>query len=159
MRTRSLDARRSYPRFSLAAATMLALTLAAGDAAQAQERAPDVQPAATPLVAIIQAIDPTDVGVDPASGVRAGPVDDAVPEPTADGPQAADSTLDQATSSVTVSATLPKSDRWDAFRESVGSAATPSCFGSDALPHEEFAVDGLLRLPFLAQAAATGTCR
>ena len=52
-----------------------------------------------------------------------------------------------------------ESEPWDSFRHTVAGAATSSCFGSDALPHEELAVEGLLRLPFLVHAAATSACR
>ena len=53
----------------------------------------------------------------------------------------------------------PEPDPWDGFRQSVAGAATASCFGPDALPHEEFAVEGLLRLPLLVRAASNDECR
>ena len=48
-----------------------------------------------------------------------------------------------------------ESDVWDRFRQSVAGAAVPDCFSPDTFP----AVQGLLRLPVLAGAAATGKCR
>jgi hypothetical protein len=58
-----------------------------------------------------------------------------------------------------VSANFRDPEAWDGFRQSVSGAATSSCFAPDALSHEEFAVQGLLRLPFLVRAASDGTCR
>jgi len=53
----------------------------------------------------------------------------------------------------------PEPDRWEGFRHSVADAATASCFDPHALAHQEFVVEGLLRLPFMVQAATDGTCR
>jgi hypothetical protein len=52
-----------------------------------------------------------------------------------------------------------ESDPWEGFRQSMASAAVPDCFSSNAAPHGSFAAQGLLALPFLLQAAATGKCR
>jgi hypothetical protein len=52
-----------------------------------------------------------------------------------------------------------ESDPWEGFRQSVASAAVPGCFSSNAAPHESFAAQGLLALPFLLHGAATGKCR
>jgi hypothetical protein len=75
--------------------------------------------------------------------------------------QSNDVTSSEATASVTVDADLPAPEPgpWDGFRRSVADAATASCFDSHALAHQEFVADGLLRLPFLVQAATDGTCR
>jgi hypothetical protein len=159
MQTRSIGARRVYPRISLAAAAMLVVTLATCNAVQAQERAADVQPGATTVVATVQPIDPTYVGPDQASGKAMAFLEDGTPQSTARTSRYTDMTVGEASSSVTVSANLPESEPWDDFRHSVAGAATPSCFGPDALPHEEFFVEGLLRLPFLARAAASSECR
>jgi hypothetical protein len=46
-------------------------------------------------------------------------------------------------------------DSWEAFTQSVSSAAVPDCFAKDTLP----AVQGLLRPPVLLHSAAVGKCR
>ena len=51
------------------------------------------------------------------------------------------------------------SDPWEGFRQSVASAAVPACFGPNALPQQPVAAQGLLALPFLLGAAASGKCR
>jgi len=159
MQTRSIDARRAHPRIGLAAAAILAVTLATCNAVQAQEPAADVQPGTATLMATVQPIDPTYVGPDRASGKAMAFLEEGTPQSTAGRSQSTDIAADQAGMSVTVSANLPESEPWDDFRRSVAGAATPSCFGPDALPHEEFFVEGLLRLPLLARAAASSECR
>ena len=52
-----------------------------------------------------------------------------------------------------------ESDPWEGFRQSMASAAVPECLSSNAAPHGSFAAQGLLALPFLLHAAATGKCR
>jgi hypothetical protein len=49
----------------------------------------------------------------------------------------------------------PEPDAWESFRQSVSNAAVPDCLGQQAVP----SVQGLLRAPVLAYAAATGKCR
>ncbi len=158
MQARSIDARRAYPRIGLAAAAML-MTLATCNAVQAQQRAADAQPSAATLVATVQPIGPAYVGPDWASGKAPAFLEDGTPQSTAGTSQSTDITADQANMSVTVSANRRESEPLDGFRHSVASAATSSCFGPDALPHEEFVVEGLLRTPFLVHAAATSACR
>lgn len=140
-------------------AAMLTATLIAFDAAQAQERTAYVQPSAATVIAAVQPVDAAYVGPGRASGKAVESPGHGTPQPSPGASQPTDNTIDQATSSVTVSAAVRQSDPWDGFRHSVASAATPSCFGPDALPHEEFAAEGLLRVPFLAHAAATSACR
>lgn len=167
MLARSIDPKRASPSTGLMTAAMLMATLIAFDAAQAQERDAYIQPRAATVMAAVQPVDPAYVGPGRAGGQAAEPPAEATPQssPAASPPtdstidSAIDSTIDQETSSVTVSAAARQSDPWDGFRHSVASAATPSCFGPDALPHEEFAAEGLLRAPFLAHAAATSACR
>ena len=160
MRISSIDAKRTaHPTIGLAAAAMLVVTLVACSAVKAQERAVDVQPSALALVAAVRPTDPAYVGQGRASGKAVESPGDGTPQTSTGASQATDSTIDQAIGSVTVSAAVPQSKPWDGFRQSVASAATPSCFGVDALSHEEFATQGLLRLPFLAHAAATSACR
>jgi hypothetical protein len=159
MRTQSIDSRRANPKVGGAAAAMLLVTLVACGAVQAQERAADVQQGAATVVAAVRPIDPTYVDPDPASGRVLGFPEDGAPQSTAGSSESTDVTVDEAGVSVTVSANSLESEPWDSFRQSVAGAATSSCFGPDALPHEELAVGGLLRLPFLVHAAAASACR
>ena len=160
MRISSIDAKRTaHPTIGLAAAAMLVVTLVACSAVKAQERGADVRPSAPTLVAAVRPIHPAYVGQGWTSGNAAESPGDGTPQSSASASQGTDGTIDQAIGSVTVSAAVPQSNPWDGFRHSVASAATPSCFGLDALSHEEFATQGLLRVPFLAHAAATGACR
>jgi hypothetical protein len=160
MRTRSIDANRGYPVLGLAAAVMLAATFAACNPAQAQERAAvDVQASATTLIAAVQRIDPTYVDLNQASWKGLRYVEDATLHSAADTLQSTDITVGPATGPMIVSANFPNPELWNSFRHSVSGAATSSCFGPDALSHEEFAVEGLLRLPFLMGAASAGACR
>jgi len=158
MQTRSIDAKPAHRPIGRAVAVMMVVTLAACNAVQAQQAA-DVQPGAATVVATLQPNDPSYLGLERASGKPAGLLEDETPQSSSDSSQSTDTTIDQAIGSMTVSASLPRSEPWDGFRRSVATAATSSCFGPDALPHEEFAVEGLLRLPFLAHAAATSACR
>jgi hypothetical protein len=155
MRIRSIEARPAHPRIARGAAVALVAALLACGAAQAQE----AQPGAATLVAAVRAIDPARVGPGRASGKAVESRADGTPQSSAGASPPTDSAIDQAVGSVTVSAAARQSQPWDGFRRSVASAATPDCFGPDALSHEEFAAQGLLRLPFLAHAAATGACR
>jgi hypothetical protein len=159
MRARSIDPKRASSSNGLMTAAMLMATLIALDAAQAQERTPYIQPSAATVMAAVQPIDRADVGPGRASGKAVESPGEGTPQSSAGAAEPTDSTMDQATSSVTVSAAVRQSEPWDGFRHSVASAATPSCFSLDAQSHEEFAAEGLLRLPFLAHAAATSACR
>ena len=160
MRTRSIDTNRGYRWLGLATAAMLTMMLAAPNAAQAQARAAaELQASATTLVATIQRIDPTAVDRTQASGKGLRDLEDAAQDKTAGTLQSTDIAVDRATGSVIVGADFPNSEQWESFRHSVSGAATSSCFGPDALSHEEFAVEGLLRLPFLVRAASDGACR
>lgn len=51
------------------------------------------------------------------------------------------------------------SDLWEGFRQSVASAGVPGCFSSNPPSQQSLAAQGLLALPFLLHAAATGKCR
>jgi hypothetical protein len=159
MRPRSIDPKRASPSAGLVTAAMLAATLIAFDAAQAQERTPYIEPGAAAVMAAVQPIDPTQVGHDQASGKGPRHLEDATQHSATDNSQFTDTTVGRATGSLTVSANFPDPEAWDGFRHSVSGAATSSCFDPDALSHEEFAVQGLLRLPFLVRAASDGTCR
>jgi hypothetical protein len=157
MRAQSIDPKRASPSTGLMTAAMLTATLIAFDAAQAQERTPYIQPSAT-VMAAVQPIDPTQVGLDQASGKGPRHLEGATQHAATDS-QLTDITVGRATGSLTVSANFPDPEAWDGFRHSVSGAATSSCFAPDALSHEEFAVQGLLRLPFLVRAASDGACR
>jgi hypothetical protein len=159
MQIRSIGTRSAYPRIGLAAAAMLMATLATCDAVQAQERAANVPPSAATVVATVEPIDPTYVGPERANRKARAVLEDGTPQPAAGTSQSPDITVDQPSSSMTVSANLAESEPWDGFRHSVAGAATSSCFGPDALPHEQLVVEGLLRLPFLVHAAAASACR
>ena len=159
MQTRSIDTKHACPRIGFAAAAMLVAALVACNAVQAQERAALAQPSAATLVATVQPLDPTYVGPDRASDKSVALLEDGTPQSTAGTSQSTDMTGDQASTSLTVSASLPESERWDRFGQSVAGAARSSCFGPDALHHEEVVADGLLRLPLLVHAAATSGCR
>jgi hypothetical protein len=155
MRIRSIEARPAHPSIARGAAVTLVAALVACCGAQAQE----AQPGVATLVAAVRPIDPTHVSSGRASGNAVESPGDGTPQSSAGASPPTDSTIDQAISSMTVSAAVQQSEPWDGFRRSVASAATPDCFGPDALSHEEFAAQGMLRLPFLAHAAVTGACR
>ena len=160
MRTRSIDPKRGYAGLGLATAAMLTLTFAVTNPTQAQERAAaDPQSSATTLVAPVQQIDPTAVDLNQPGGKGLPYLEDAMQHPAQDPSQLTDITVEEAAGLVTVGANFPDPEQWDGFRQSVAGAATSSCLGPDALPHEEFAVEGLLRLPFLVRAASAGECR
>ena len=159
MRARSINAKRASPSIGLMTAAMLTATLIAFDAAEAQQGTAYIQPRAATVMAAVQPIDPTHIGPDPANGKALGLLEDGTPQSTAGTSQSTGLAVDQPSSSVTVSANSLESEPWDSFRHTVAGAATSSCFGPDALPHEELAVEGLLRLPFLVHAAATSACR
>jgi len=139
---------------------MLTLTFAVTSTAQAQEKpAADVQSSAATLVAAVQRIDPTTVDLNQPGNKGLPYLEDATQHPTQDPSQLTDITVEEAARQVTVGANFPDAEQWDGFRQSVAGAATSSCLGPDALSHEEFAVEGLLRLPFLVRAASDGACR
>jgi hypothetical protein len=155
MRIRPIEAKPAHPRIARGAAATLVVALVACCAAQAQE----AQPGVATLVAAVRPIDPAHVGPGRTGGKAVESRGDGAPESSAGASPPTDSTIDQAVGSVTISAAVRPSRPWDGFRRSVASAATPDCFGPDALSHEEFAAQGMLRLPFLAHAAVTGACR
>jgi hypothetical protein len=160
MRTRSIDAPRAFSSFSLTTGAMLVATLALSNAAKAQEPSAATVPAvAATVMASIQRLDPTYVDLNPASGNGLQHDEDAAQHSPAPTSQFDDSALDDATGLVVVSENVPNSEAWDGFRHSVSGAATSNCFGPDALSHEQVAVQGLLRLPFLVGAASSGACR
>jgi hypothetical protein len=160
MRIRSIAANHAHPCLGMATSAMLAVTLAASNGVHAQERAvADAQPGAAAVVASVQRIDPTSVDLNTATEKGMRYPEDGTGQPVTDTWQSIDTAVDPETSSVIVGAHLPNPEPWDTFDRSVSGAATSSCFGPDALPHAEFAVEGLLRLPFLVRAAAAGTCR
>jgi hypothetical protein len=160
MRTRSIDPKRASAGLGLAMAAILALSFAVINPARAQQRAAaDVQASATTLVAAVQQIDPTSVDLNQLSGKGLPYLEDATQHPAQDPPQLTDLTVDEVAGLITVGVNFPDSEQWDGFRQSVAGAATSSCLGPDALSHEEFAVEGLLRLPFLVRAASAGECR
>jgi len=137
---------------------MLAVTLAVSGAAQAQAAAGPHESVPT-LLASVQQIDPTYVDPNQPGGKGLPYLEDLTPDSEADIAQLTDLAVGQPTRLATAGANVPDPEQWDDFRHSVSSAATSSCFGPDALPHEEFAVQGLLRLPFLVRAASAGACR
>ena len=159
MRARSMGAKRDCARLGLATAAVLAATLAALGPAQAEERASHAQPGAATLVAAVQQIDPTRIDLSRATGKAQRHLEEAVQHSGSDSSQVIDDIAGEATGSVTVNANFPDPGTWDGFRRSVADAATSSCFAPDALSHEGFAVQGLLRLPFLVRAASDGACR
>jgi hypothetical protein len=67
--------------------------------------------------------------------------------------------LDKPGASVSVRANVARSEPWVDFRRSVADAAVPNCLGPDAARHESFVAEGLLRAPFLLNAAAESACR
>jgi hypothetical protein len=136
---------------------MLALALVAGDAAQAQEVAAGARARGVTLLATVQPIDLTSIDPNRPGDYGSRYLQDPTEQPAA--PPFTDITVGPAGDSVSVVLNFPDPEPWDGFRHSVSDAAASSCFGPDALPHEEFAVQGLLRLPFLVQAAAASTCR
>jgi hypothetical protein len=60
---------------------------------------------------------------------------------------------------VFVEATPHLSDSLPTFGRRLADAATPSCLDSSAAQHALFVPEGLLRMPFLVNAAADGSCR
>jgi hypothetical protein len=79
---------------------------------------------------------------------RTSPVDKAPP-----------AALDEPRTSVFVRANFARSEPWVGFRVSVADAAVPKCLDPDAARHGPFVAQGLLRAPFLLNAAAEGACR
>jgi hypothetical protein len=67
--------------------------------------------------------------------------------------------VDEAPGSVVAGATSLHAQAWADFRRGVADAAAPDCIDPGAVAHQTFIVEGLLRIPFLARAAADGSCR
>lgn len=158
MRTRSIDLTRARAHLGLATAVLMTVTLAVSGGAQAQAAA-GLHASAPTLVASVQQIDPTYVDPSQPTGKGLPYLEDLTPDSEADIAQLTELAVGQPAGSTAAAANLPDPEQWDDFRHSVSGAATSSCFGPDALPHEEFAVQGLLRLPFLVRAASEGVCR
>lgn len=157
MRTRPMETNRAHSYLALATVAMLAMAVAAPGAAQAQDGPVANAPTGRAMiVAAIQKIDPGTIGTERDEG---SPSNDELEQSTTAAVQSGDVTSDQATLIVGASRPAPEPEAWEGFRRSMAGAATSSCFGSEALPHRELAVQGLLRLPFLVLAAADGTCR
>jgi hypothetical protein len=158
MRTRSIDLTRARAHLGLATVALMTVTLAVSGGAQAQAAAgPHVS--APTLVVSVQQIDPTYVDPSQPTGKGLPYLEDLTPDSEADIAQLTELAVGQPAGLTAAAANLPDPEQWDDFRHSVSGAATSSCFGPDALPHEEFAVQGLLRLPFLVRAASEGVCR
>jgi hypothetical protein len=154
MRTRSIAVNHPFPYLALATVAMLAVLLAAPGGARAQR-----QPVAEVPATAATLIEPNTVDLDRAADTsRPG---DGTEYSAGATSQSNDVTSTQVPASVIVGEHLPalEANPWDGFRQSVADAATASCFDSHALAHQEFVVEGLLRLPFLVQAATDGTCR
>jgi len=145
MRTRSINSNHAHPASALATAAMLMVTLAACGGARAAGNA-----ALVPQVSV--------VAMQRASAASWQGLATADVQASAAALMVPVQQIDSITVDL-VGARPGNPEAWDSFRRSVSGAAMSSCFGPDALPHEEFAVEGLLRLPFLVQAAATGACR
>jgi hypothetical protein len=138
---------------------MLAVTVAAPRAAQAKEPpVTNVHPERATIVAAVPKFDPGTIRTD-----RDDRSPSREPEQSTSAPvQSGDVTSDQTTLVVGASRLAPEPEIWDGFRRSVAEAATSSCFDPHALSHQdhqELAVEGLLRVPFLVRAVADGTCR
>jgi hypothetical protein len=161
MQTRSIDVKRANPGTDLATALMLAVTFAGFAGAPSPGNATQVPQVAT-LLATVRQIDPIYADLN-QGGPNRGKVtlfpEDGTPYPEVGTLQSTDITVDQGTGSVLVRATFPDPEPWENFGRSVSGGAMPNCFGPDAVSHEGFAVQGLLRLPFLVHAAAAGACR
>jgi hypothetical protein len=160
MRTRSIAVNHPFPYLALAIVALLAVLLAAPGGARAQQQpVAEVPATAATLIASIGKIEPNTVDLDRADDTS--PPEDGTEYSAGATSQTNDVTSTQVTASVIVGEDLPapEPDPWDGFRQSVVDAAKASCFDSHALAHQEFVVEGLLRLPFLVQAATDGTCR
>jgi hypothetical protein len=159
MKNRLKVANRAPAWLAVAAGVMLAVMLTASNAAWAQARsAADAKANGAALVAAVQPIDPTYVDFGQGEGKGLRYLEEATPDLEAGSAEFSDIAVDQATASVTVGANFTDPELWDSFRQSVSGAAASSCFGPEALAHEQFAVEGLLRLPFLVHAAAASAC-
>ncbi|HUD25678.1 MAG TPA: hypothetical protein VMQ45_08340 [Burkholderiaceae bacterium] len=159
MKNRLRAANRAPAWLAVAAGAVLAVTLAASDAARAQARsAAHAKANGEALVAAVQTIDPAYVDFGQGGGKGLRYLEEETPDLEAGSAEFSDIAVDQATASVTVGANFPDPELWDSFRQSVSGAAASSCFGPEALAHEQFAVEGLLRLPFLVHAAAASAC-
>jgi hypothetical protein len=91
---------------------------------------------------------PDDVASVDERATRNSPADNAPP-----------AALDKPGTSVFVRANSARSEPWVDFRLSVADAAVPNCLDPDAARHGPFVAEGLLRAPFLLNAAAEGACR
>lgn len=129
MGVRSIESRHRSPRLGLAVAAILAVTFATCSGAQTQARPGEV------------------VSLDESETWN--PVADASRSPA----------NDEASGLVVVDANPRSSDPWVGSREAIADSATPSCFGPHALSEPGFAAEGLLRMPLLVGAAASGACR
>ena len=90
--------------------------------------------------------------------------DDTAPlnEHAAGAPPAANpqfSAVSEPGDSVFVAASSRRSEPSVDFGRSVADAAVPSCLDPRVIEHALFVTQGLLRMPFLVNAAADGTCR
>jgi hypothetical protein len=91
---------------------------------------------------------PDDVALVDEHATRNSPANNAPP-----------AALDKPGPSVFVRANFARSEPWVDFRVSVADAAVPKCLDPDAARHGPFVAEGLLRAPFLLNAAAEGACR
>jgi hypothetical protein len=91
---------------------------------------------------------PDDVALVDEHATRNSPANNAPP-----------AALDKPGPSVFVRANLARSEPWVDFRVSVADAAAPNCLDPDAARRGPFVAEGLLRAPFLLNAAAEGACR
>ena len=160
MRTRSIALNHAFSYLALVTAAMLAVLLAAPGGARAQQKpVAEVRATAATLIASIGKIEANTVDLDRSADTSR--TEDGTEYSVGATSQSNDVTSTPVTASVIVGEHLPapEPDPWDGFRHSVADAATASCFDSHALAHQEFVVEGLLRLPFLVQAATDGTCR
>jgi hypothetical protein len=131
MHARSIDATKARRWLGLAVGTTLVVTLAAGTCAQAQERSGDV-------TSVVESLPRNPLADSSGSTAANDEVDGLV---------------------VVGAGPAPRSEGWADFRRSVAASAIPSCFATDAVSHENFAAEGLLRAPLLVRAAVDGSCR
>jgi len=160
MRTRAIETYGASSSLTLATLAMLAVALTTPGAAQAEEQLVARGPQGPAMVvAAVEKIDPSRIGAERDHGTA--PPEGARENSATVSVRSHDAASDPATLSLTVAADLPglQADAWDSFRRSIAGAATSSCFDAAAPSQQDFAAEGLLRLPFLVQAAADGTCR
>ena len=140
MQSRSIDVDRPDPGSGWVAATLLAVALAACSGAATAQINRGEAGVASPIAG----------GIAPALATQ-GAYAQAGAAAVIAGVQPMDT--------IRVGLAVPSPEAWEGFERSVSGAAMSSCLGPDALSHRGFAVEGLLRLPFLVGAAAAGTCR